>query len=121
MEKDLFGRVIDAFDEIDGAAAEVKDISFLVKSLEEQLEAEVEQLNEEPRMVLYFLERYPMYAAIIRTIRNSLDRQIAVISTGSDTAAGLLNEIKADADDPAAFHAGYEAGKKAVAQAEPQG
>lgn len=113
MKKDLFGKMRDAFDEINGAADEVGDVGLLVKSLEEQLEAEVEQLIEKPRMVKIFVERYPMYAAIIRTIRNSLDLQIMAINTGSETATALLQEIEAAAKDPAAFHAGYEAGKKA--------
>ena len=121
MKQVLFGKMRDAFDEIDGAAVEVVDISLLVKSLEEQLEAEVEQLIEEPRMVKIFVERYPMYAAIIRTIRNSLDRQIMAINTGSETATALLQEIEAAANNHAAFHAGYEAGKEAGKQADPQG
>lgn len=121
MEKDLFCRMISAIDEIGCAAYEVEDVGFLVRSLDKQLEEEVEQLNEEPRMVMIFLERYPMYSAIIRTIRNSLDRQVKAINAECEAATSLLREIKADAKEPAAFHAGYEAGKKAAAQAEPQG
>ena len=106
MEKDLFCRMISAIDEIGCAAYEVEDVGFLVRSLDEQLEEEVEQLNEEPRRVMIFLERYPMYSAIIRTIRNSLDRQVKAINAECEAATSLLREIEvATAKNPKAFHA----------------